>query len=410
MKLNLNNLSLALSHALDFMEIDLLGVVSNHSKRVSYIATRLGAELGLPDDELFDLVTLAILHDNGMGAAFLAIKGGEPRTQSPGRAALSGMDAGPAHCIAGEDNIAGYPLRSDAKDILLYHHENWNGSGFFRLAGDAIPVMSQIIHLADLVELSSDLRNIDYAGKRKTIEFVSERAGSILSPTLAAAFEDLSTSPAFWLDLQDEFVGPALHRRAPRFDAEMGWSQVREVTAIFSRIIDSKSRFTSLHSQELSERAGAMAAFYKFDAETTDKLRIAADLHDVGKLAVSNAILDKPGKLDPPEIDVIQRHTYYTRVSLDSIAGFEDITEWAANHHEKLDGSGYPFGKDGRDLDFNSRLLACLDIYQALTEVRPYREALSHETTMGILRGMASAGKIEAAIVADLDKAFRPKP
>ena len=220
------------------------------------------------------------------------------------------------------------------------------------------------------------------------------------------SFREVAAYPAFWLDLKDEFVGEALRRGSPRFDSRMSWGEISGVTAVFSRIIDSKSRFTLLHSRELSLRAGRMGEFYGKGEEEIDKLHIAANLHDIGKLAVSNSILDKPGKLEAPEIDVIQRHTYYTRVSLQSIAGFEDITEWAANHHEKLDGSGYPYRKAAIDLDFNSRLMACLDIYQALTEERPYREALSHGRTLEIMRSMSAQGKIEGAIVEDIDKAF----
>ena len=99
-------------------------------------------------------------------------------------------------------------------------------------------------------------------------------------------------------------------------------------------------------------------------------------------------------------------HENYTRVSLAPIDGFEFVTDWASNHHAKLDGSGYPYQKRAADLDFNSRLLACFDIYQALTEERPYRRALSHGQTMEILRGMVADGKIEGVIVEDLDKVF----
>jgi len=153
----------------------------------------------------------------------------------------------------------------------------------------------------------------------------------------------------------------------------MSLAEIRLATVVFSRIVDSKSRFTRIHSQELSSRAARMPGRYGMGQEAALELRVAADLHDIGKLAVSNAMLNKPGKLEPPEMDRIQRHTYNTRKSLERIEGFESSTEWAANHHEKLDGSGYPYGKGADELDFNSRLMACLDIYQALAEERPYR-------------------------------------
>jgi len=132
------------------------------------------------------------------------------------------------------------------------------------------------------------------------------------------------------------------------------------------------------------------------------KYTIAARLHDIGKLTISNTILNKPGALTFEELDLIQKHTYYTLISLSQITGFEDITEWASNHHEKLDGSGYPYGLNAKELDFNSRLMACLDIYQALTGTRPYRPSLTHQQASKIILDMVSSNKLDAVIVNDM--------
>lgn len=416
MNFNLNDLVVALSHALDFMEIDLLGGITRHSKRVAYLAVRMAENRGLPPERIADLLSLAILHDNGIGVAFQGsgaasygsgeTSRGEAATPSGAEKARRRAESGRRHCEAGEANLRGYPFLTEAAGVILNHHEQWDGSGFFGLSGEEIPWMSRVIRLADAVELRTRLDGIDYAGKLELGEWLVRQSGRAFDPELVDAFVELSRSPSFWLDLQGEFIGPALHRRAPRFERELSLGRLREATGVFSRIIDSKSRFTRLHSQELSARAARMARRYGFGEEKAAKLQIAADLHDVGKLAVSNAILDKPGKLEPPELDEIRKHTYYTRVSLEPLAGLEDIAEWAANHHEKLDGSGYPFGFAADRLDFESRLLACLDIYQALVEVRPYREALGHGAALSIMHGMAEAGKIDAGIVEDVDAEF----
>lgn len=403
MNFSLAELTIALSHALDFMEIDLLGGVTYHSRRVAYIALRLGELRGLGTEELSDLVSLSILHDNGIGFAFQERPSAVP---DEGREVV---ESAALHCSAGEENLRGFPFLSRPSGVILNHHENWDGSGFFHVQGEGIPLMARLIRLADLVDQHCRLDSIDYAGKFELLAWIEKQKGITLDPELVDAFAEVSGSPAFWLDLKNDFIRAALRQRIPRFAREIDFCSLRDTTSVFSRIIDSKSRFTRVHSQGLSEKALIMAARYGYDTETTAKLRIAADLHDVGKLAVSNAILDKNGPLESAEVDVIQRHTYYTRVSLQEIHGFEEITEWAANHHEKLDGSGYPFRFPRERLDFNSRLLGCLDIYQALTELRPYREALSHEKTLGIMRGMAEAGKIETSIVEDICEAFGPQ-
>jgi len=408
MNFNLTELSVALSRALDFLELDFLSGMTYHSKRVAYIALRLGELRGLPPEELSDLVTLAILHDNGLGPIFqrsLAVQG--LTEASDGRETLSQAECIDLHCTVGEENLADYPFLSRPQDVIRYHHENWDGTGSMHAQGEGIPLMARLIRIADSAEMYMVHGSVGYGDKRELQSWLEGQKGGSLDPSLVEAFREASSSPSFWLDLENDFVSQALLRRTPSFAREISVSELRQTVAIFSRIIDSKSRFTLLHSKGVSEKVAVMARRYGFDADTIAELRIAADLHDLGKLAVSNSIIDKAGPLEPSEFDAIQRHAYYTWVSLQSIGGFERITRWAATHHEKLDGSGYPFGLGGDQLDFNSRLLCCLDIYQALTEERPYRAALDHPVTIGIMRQMVSDGKIDAGIVEDIDKELR---
>ncbi len=149
-----------------------------------------------------------------------------------------------------------------------------------------------------------------------------------------------------------------------------------------------------------------MAGRYGWTEEERVRLQIAADLHDIGKLTVSNSILDKPGPLDSRERDSVENHTYYTRMVLAKVRGFEKITEWASNHHERLDGSGYPFGLAAAGLDRGSRLLGVLDSYQALTEDRPYRAAMPHEEAIGLMRLSAAERRLETSIVEDIAAEF----
>lgn len=187
---------------------------------------------------------------------------------------------------------------------------------------------------------------------------------------------------------------------------DLSYAEVREITEVLSNIIDAKSKFTERHSRGLAEKADIMAKFYAYDDEQRTKLVIAADLHDLGKLLIPNSILEANRALNEDEIAQIQSHTYYTRKVLSQIDGFQDITEWASNHHEKLNGTGYPYGKTAEDLDFNSRLMGCLDIYQALTEDRPYRKGMNHAKAIKIMADMADNKLIEPVIVADVNEVF----
>lgn len=391
MQFNVNEILISLSQSLDFAEKGILRNNTNHGMRVAYIAGRIAAELKMPDEDLFDLISYSLLHDNGVMSALL-----QHNFRDEYRA-----ENDPIHCEVGEKNISTFPFLRPEQNVILYHHEHYDGSGFFGIAGRDIPRYSLVIALADLVA-------IRYAAGWSSDEIVSFVDGSAhyFDPVTREAFRELSGYVEFWLGMDDMFVRGSLLSMLPQVSTELDFKELRKISQIFSRIIDSKSPFTGSHSRGISEKAGFICQYYEFDDKTYWKMRIAADLHDLGKLAVPNEILDKPGKLDRKEFQVIQSHPFYTRKVLGVIEGFEDITEWASNHHEKLNGSGYPYGIDKSRLDFNSRILACVDIYQALTEDRPYRGAMSHKDAIGIMTDMASHNLIEATVVEDMNSIF----
>ena len=106
-----------------------------------------------------------------------------------------------------------------------------------------------------------------------------------------------------------------------------------------------------------------------FDEETSQKMYLAGALHDIGKVAIGNEIIEKPGRLTEDEFAVMKHHAAYTYYILNEIDDFDEMRDWAAFHHERLDGTGYPFGKKAEELNTQERIMACVDIYQALTEL-----------------------------------------
>ncbi|WP_427337700.1 HD-GYP domain-containing protein [Caloranaerobacter sp. DY30410] len=401
MEFNLNEFLLAVSWALDFIETDILGVPLNHSKRVAYISLKMAEEMGMQPEEIFDLVSLALLHDNSISEKAI-----HDTLQNRNVDILNSIESCRKHCIISEENLKNYPFLTNVEGVILYHHENYDGSGFFGKKEDSIPLMSQIISLADTLDLKFDLKNSYFKNRNEVLSFVKANENKLFSSKLVNIFLKVSKNTSFWLDLKDEYIIKALKSNVPSFSKNLNLKKIHDITRVFSKIIDSKSKFTLKHSYGLSLKVSEMSDYYNKDREEKLKLIIAADLHDLGKLAIPNSILDKNSKLTEKEFDIIKTHTYYTRIVLSEISGFKEITEWAANHHEKLDGSGYPFGKNNKQLDFNSRLMACLDIYQALTEERPYRKPMPHYKAIEILRQIANSGGIDIAIVNDIDKVF----
>ncbi|MBF0418357.1 MAG: HD domain-containing protein [Magnetococcales bacterium] len=399
MKFNLNRYLLGLSMAIDCVESELLGVTSQHGRRVALLAMRLARTLGMSDSQVFDCAALAILHDNGLAQENLT----RPDVQ---RDRLRQVEDMPAHCEIGEENVSRFPFQGETSRAILLHHENWDGSGFFGVEGEAIPLMAQVIALADYTDLKLNLGETRPGKREQVLEFLRVKQGKRFSPRLVDLFSEISASTAFWLDLRHPFLDIALSQTMPNLTIEADWQQLLDISRVFGRIIDSKSRFTHNHSSGLEEKSARMAEYLGADPETIIRLRIAASLHDVGKLAMPNAILDKPGKLDDLERAKMMEHTYFTRKCLEGIPGLEQITEWASNHHEKLNGEGYPLRLPGERLDIWSRLLTVLDIYQALTEERPYRPSLTHRQTMEILNRLVKEGGVDTGLVKAVDRAF----
>jgi putative nucleotidyltransferase with HDIG domain len=154
----------------------------------------------------------------------------------------------------------------------------------------------------------------------------------------------------------------------------------------FAQIVDAKSPFTYNHSNGVANGAVAMARRLGFDAARILFIRHAALLHDLGKMAVSNTILEKPGKPDDAEWQILREHPAHTWTILRSVRGFEDLSEVAASHHEKLNGKGYHRGLNAEQLSTEARILVVADIFDALSAKRPYRDALPLETVFEIMR------------------------
>lgn len=174
---------------------------------------------------------------------------------------------------------------------------------------------------------------------------------------------------------------------------------LKRLAVIFARIVDAKSPFTAEHSVGVSRLARFLAERLGVSAENCEKLEIAGLLHDLGKLRVPDEILDKPGRLDKRERKIINTHSYETFQILRNIHGFEEITRWAAYHHEEPDGSGYPFHLKADAMPLEARILRVADIFQAMVQIRPYRQGLSDAEVTTFMRDLSAAGRVDANIV-----------
>ena len=182
-------------------------------------------------------------------------------------------------------------------------------------------------------------------------------------------------------------------RRAHKLDED----QIDRICEAFAEVVDAKSHFTFRHSLGVAELARGIAENLHLPLERVRLVWRAALLHDLGKLSISNKILDKKAKLTDG-MEGRKGHPGFTRKILEQIGPFHEIAIVAGEHHEKLDGSGYPNRLRARDLSIESRIVAVADVYGALSEDRPYREGLSYGQILPILNFSWTANSIRIAL------------
>ncbi|EET86592.1 metal dependent phosphohydrolase [Clostridium carboxidivorans P7] len=213
----------------------------------------------------------------------------------------------------------------------------------------------------------------------------------IFSKNLVDAFLQVSSKDFFWFNIENiSFMEFILNTVSPNIDECLNLEQFQDIAYIFSNIIDNKSKFTATHSRGISELAYTVSKFIGYPEDKCIKMKISGLLHDIGKLAIPSSILDKNTSLSAEEFAIIKSHVYYTKVILDRIVDISDISDWASNHHEKLNGNGYPRSLVGEQLSEECRIIGVCDIYQALTEDRPYRKGFDKEKAFFIMNNMVN--------------------
>ena len=373
-----------ISTALDYVSPH----VNGHHRRVAVASAAIGNHLGIGPSSLMDMLLAALMHDIGAFSLDLVLDGLD-------------FDADlTEHAVAGHRLLRGHAFMERASRMVLYHHTQWKDLRVIRQEGDSETLlMANIINFTDRVDV---LRR----GRRQALDRDQVRAVvggfsvSQYAPEIVQAFMELVDSGLFW-GVMEEMPGPIrqvfgqdlLDQFIP-MDELLGFSN------FFSHIIDFRSRHTATHSQGVAETAVQLAGLAGMSRREQEYMRLAGNLHDIGKLAVPVSLLDKPGKLDHGEYAAIQNHATVCETVLKSIPGLDEIADWACQHHERLNGKGYPHGLAGEELSLGSRIMQVADVFTAITEDRPYRKGMDREKTVGVLRSMADKGFLDKDMVA----------
>lgn len=410
----------ALSSALDLAEGQSLG----HTVRSAHIGMRLAEEVGVGEAERAALYYALILKDLGGSAnasRVAALFAGDdrevkpllrvadwarplPRALATFRAAAVGRSAaarlrqtcrlwreeGVARELIrlrsdrGAELVAAMGFPGETIDAVRYLDEHWDGSGHpDGLIGDATPILARIAALAQALEIHHTRGGVDGA-----LRMARARRNRWFDPALVDVVLGWRNDRDWWRrlaspDSADRLVAAEPGAKGPVLVDDAGLDLVART---FAEVVDAKSPFTERHSVLVAAYADVIAEGYGLDAEARRQLRRAGLLHDIGKLGISNRLLDKTGGLAPEERQAMERHPLHTWEILSRVRAFAGLARTAALHHEKLDGSGYPWRVPGDRLPAAARVLVVADTIEALTARRPFRRPLEVDEVIGILR------------------------
>ena len=414
-EVRLSKVVAAMSYALDLTE----GEPPGHAIRTCIIGMRLGEAIGLDAATRSRLFYALLLKDAGCSAnsakmaalfgaddhvlkrsskrvawserlpAFIwAVRGVAP--DGPIRARLDRLRAIKAEgevtrqlmrarCDRGADIALLLGLDAETAEGIRALDEHWDGGGQpHALRGEEIPLLGRILCLAQTLEIFHAAGGVDAAWR-----VARRRRGRWFDPALVDALATFLADRPFWAALD---AGNAGAWEPPDRVLRADDARLDRIAAAFAGVVDVKSPWTYHHSDRTCLVVLGLATARGAEPDALRDLRRAALLHDIGKLAISNRILDKPGRLTTRELALIKQHPLITERILARVPGCEHLTQLAGAHHERLDGGGYPRGLAAHELTMSMRLLAIADVYEALTSDRPYRSALDPDRALAVIR------------------------
>ncbi len=287
-------------------------------------------------------------------------------------------------CTRGADVVRQLGWVAIAPEAVLNLDEHWDGSGHPRgLQGEEIPLLGRILGLSQTVEVYWNR-----FGPGGALQVARERRGTWFDPNLVDIFLAAADKPVYWQDLST-VSGPeaiASLDPAPSTISLTSLDQLLHIARVFGEIVDTKSSWTAMHSVRTARYAASLADIMGLDTRAQQETLLAGFFHDLGKLGVSNLILDKPGPLDGEERRQIETHPELTYHILEPIEPIREIAQVAASHHERLDGTGYYRGIRDADVPLGAQIVAVADVFDALAHARPYRRQLNLDEVLNIMR------------------------
>lgn len=369
-----------------------------HGVRVAVIAGTLGHLLQLPQREQTALIFASLLHDAGLvrivSDVAIRLPSGmtekdlfsrhpllntgiliESESRPLPETALQLLKAHPQSAAGFLDRLQ---ISGEVAAIIAGGHELMDGSGYpLGISGEAIPISARILAFSDTIEARMDHAGGLHARQEALDSFLNKEACGKFDPELVELFRTLVTTAPEEVFLRQLYTRQAeamLDELIPQRRQPLAGESLRLTCEALGTLSDNiLPLYTRNHSFQTANTALSMACHIGIPPHQTGQLALAGLVHDLGMLAVPMNVLLSPDTLNPQQWSHINDHPRHTMDILKGLPGFEAIREWCGEHHERMNGSGYPGGKKGIDISVAGRILGIADAYSALISPRPYR-------------------------------------
>lgn len=392
MKIDLQRTITSLTNALDFVGTD----ESHHGKRVALMAVAIAGEMQWPQPRYERMLYAGMLHDCGVS-----------RTKEHRKLSETlEWDGSQQHCLRGAEYLADCPPLAHFSSIVRWHHTRWEDLQHEAMSQDA-RLEANLLFLVDRADVllapyfvGAALKNEVLWEYPQVVERIASLGGTLFAPLLVDAFRRAANRESFWLAMDPAYIEDEIEEHLRHGQSvELDTTEALAIARLFSHTVDAKSAYTLEHSTRVARIARHLAEAYGIRGEHLDQVEIAGLLHDIGKLRVPEEIIDKPGALTREERALVMRHSYDTGHILSKVFPGQPIAEWAAMHHENLLGTGYPCHSLASEIPREARLIAVADIFQALSQERPYRGHMPKDEVISRMAEMSASGRLDAEMV-----------
>lgn len=387
-KIDMRQVVLLLAGAVDLVGVDDL----LHGRRVAVLAVQCARQLGWDQETQNLLFDAGLLHDLGVSSSRVH------------RNLVQEVDWEDAvvHCERGSRLLKSSRQLAHLAPIILNHHTHWQQLQQQGSDGRSA-LYANLIFLVDRVDAHAASYYADNAFILHVPDICSRvygYRGTLFEPGLVHAFLAAAQAEAFWFALDPHFMPQQVAEMAACSDErQICLEELKQLALILAEVVDAKSHFTCEHSLGVARLARLIAGHCGISGERLQFLEIAALMHDIGKLQIPDEVLESPAKLTPRQRAIMKKHSYATYHILKRVQGLEEVALWASQHHETLNGNGYPFHRRGSQLSREARIIKVADIYQAMAQDRPYRKPLSPAEILLELRQMQADQEVDPQLV-----------